>query len=71
MTTYTDSSTDYSIDTIQGGMNFTFDCNVPCLTCRPGEPDYCTECSFFDEYLILYEGKCSVDCPLGTYKEAF
>jgi hypothetical protein len=52
-------------------MTFTFLCNVPCLTCSPDDPDECTECNFFDEYLILYEGKCSADCPVGTYKEAF
>lgn len=44
---------------------------MPCQTCLPDDPDYCTECNFFGEFLILYEGKCSADCPSGTYKEAY
>ena len=71
MTTYTDSSTQYAIDTIQGGMTFEFGCNWPCKTCLASDPDYCTECNIIDEYLILYEGKCYSDCPERTYQEAY
>ena len=31
----------------------------------------CTSCNTIDEYLILYDFKCSPDCPERTYKEAF
>ena len=36
MTTYTDSTTQYSIDTVNDGLSFEFDCRDPCLTCLPG-----------------------------------
>ena len=71
MTTYTDSSTQYSIDTVREGLNFEFNCRDPCLTCLTGLPDMCTSCNTIDEYLILYDFKCSPDCPERTYKEAY
>ncbi len=72
MITFTDSSTKYEIDTIQSGMSFTFGCKLPCLTCRPDDPEYCLSCNqYTKEYLILYDGKCNKDCPPQTYQEAY
>ena len=36
MTTYTDSTTQYSIDTVKDGLSFEFGCSHPCLTCLDG-----------------------------------
>ena len=35
-TTYTDSTTLYSIDTVKDGLQFEFECRDPCLTCLAG-----------------------------------
>ena len=45
MTTFTDSSTTYSIDKVSEGLTFTFSCNLPCMTCLPNDPDYCLSCN--------------------------
>ena len=72
LATFTDSTTAYAIEKISGGMTITFGCNFPCLTCRDDDPDYCTSCNqYFEDYLILYEGKCTIDCPVRTFKEAY
>ena len=72
MTTYTDSSTAYSIDKISSGLTFTFTCNLPCLTCLPENPDYCLSCNqFTDKYLILHDGKCNTECPNTHWQSAY
>ena len=71
MATFTDSTTNYAIDKLEEKLDFTFLCNFPCSTCRADDPDYCLSCNYFDEYLILYDGKCSPNCPERTYKEAY
>ena len=73
MTTYTDSTTNYSIDQVSSGLSFTFGCNLPCATCRDDDPDYCLSCNQWnpDQFLILDDGVCRVDCPATKYRIAF
>lgn len=72
LATFTDSTTDYAIEKIEGGMTIQFTCNLPCQTCRDDDPDYCLSCNqWVDDYLILYDGKCQIDCPERTFEEAY
>ena len=73
MTTFTDSSTAYSIDRADSGLAFTFECNLPCLTCLPNDPNYCLSCNQYNpsEYLISFDGLCKPDCPSYSYREAY
>jgi len=53
--TYTDQSTAFAIDQIEGGLTFSFSCNLPCLSCRDDDPNYCLSCNqYADGYLINY-----------------
>ena len=45
MITFTDISTAYAIDQIKAGLSFDFPCNLPCLTCKADDPDYCLSCN--------------------------
>ena len=61
------------MDQITDGLSFEFSCNLPCLTCADDDPDFCTSCNQWQtgNFLILHDGKCNVDCPNYTYKEAY
>jgi proprotein convertase subtilisin/kexin type 5 len=52
-------------------MTLTFDCNYPCEECRQGQPDVCTKCNDIQGDMILYESKCYLQCPPGTFFEYF
>ena len=59
------------IDRIPSGMSLTFECDYPCLTCYPDQPDMCLSCNTIEGDQILYENKCYMQCPEGTFFEYF
>lgn len=59
------------IDQISSDMTLTFECNYPCLTCEPGQPDVCTACNTIEGDQILYDSKCYMQCPAGTFFQYF
>lgn len=65
LTTYSDDN--YMIDRIDTGLNFTFLCNSPCLTCPSNNPSGCLSCNTATSSNILYNGNCYDKCPAGTY----
>ncbi|KAK3090989.1 hypothetical protein FSP39_016284, partial [Pinctada imbricata] len=43
----------------------TIQCGESCLTCRPDQPDYCTQCPQSD--LLIQDGKCVRQCDMGKF----
>lgn len=40
-----DKSWKFPIASIQGGLSASFECNYPCMSCSPYDPDDCESCS--------------------------
>lgn len=70
-TTFLDDEGLYSVDTIQSGLSFEFECSYPCLKCAPGQPNVCLECNSVKSYHILYDNYCYATCPPGTFQEQY
>ena len=67
-TTYTNDG--FAIDTRDAGLNMTFLCNAPCLTCPTSNPNSCLSCNTYANSPILYNGQCYQTCPITTYYSA-
>lgn len=71
LTSYTDSSYSYSVDTITSGLLPTFNCAYPCLACSSFSA--CTSCitnSSSEPYKYLSGNQCLKSCPNGQYTDS-
>ena len=64
LTTFTPGG--HFIDTIDNGLNLTYKCHLPCLTCN-GKA--CTSCNTLTGLTILYDSKCYKTCPASTFHD--
>jgi len=69
LTTFTGND---EIDQVSEGLSFDFKCDYPCYTCV-GDATECKSCNDYDSgtYMILFQNKCYLNCPDGTYEESF
>ena len=67
-----DDSFDYPIAMLDGGLAPSFECNYPCITCSPNDPDDCESCptgrgekNFLQEDRYTGKKTCKAQCDLG------
>lgn len=62
----------YPISSIEGGLKASFECNYPCISCNPNDPDDCESCAegpgtkdFLQEDKFTGRKTCKTLCDLG------
>ena len=67
-----DETFKYPIASIEGGLTASFECNYPCISCNPNNPDDCESCAegkgtkdFLQEDPITKMKTCKTLCDKG------